>query len=242
MVRPDAANEPAALNETSSPTAGDAGANVNVGVGDPGARTISTGSRCRSTVDVTALVKFVPMGVAPMVTHGPLKVGDPGARTISTGSRCMSTVDVTALVKFVPMGVAPMVTHGPLKVGVPKTPQVPLMAPLGGAGGGVNVTVAWPLELVVTCRADSVPKSVTSPPTSVSMRTGTFASGCPVGPIAVTVIVDVLVPFWVIVSGEAVSVIVFARPEGPVSSGLSVLWTTQPAMATPAASAMARVT
>jgi hypothetical protein len=100
----------------------------------------------------------------------------------------------------VPVGVATIETHVPGSV--PHRPNWPFC----GLGGAVYTTVATPLALVTTVRADKVPKSCVTPSTFMSRRRGTPATPLPSGPMTSTLIDDCDPPSWLIASGIAFTV------------------------------------
>src|SRR5436190_6270055 len=155
----------------------------------------------------------------------------------------MSTVEVwVPPVKPLAICVAATVTQPPGSVGLNSDgEQDPNTAPFGGAAGDVKTTFAVPFEPVVTVRDDSVPKFVAVPLTSVSTRSCWPETGSPFGPRTLTTITDCDEPFCVIVSGVADRVTTWASPDGPDRAGASVWCTVQPAMAIPAARAVATV-
>ena len=72
------------------------------------------------------------------------------------------------LAKSVPSGVTEMLTVVPVSTAGP-----------AGAAGAVYTSVARPSVPVTMLRADSVPKSATTPPTMISLRSERLRSGLP---------------------------------------------------------------
>src|SRR5471032_295338 len=159
-------------------------------------------------------------------------VGAPaGGRITPVGTRRIVTCSGFAVEKLVPVAVATIETQLPgSALQVPKAPF---------DGGAVYTTVATPLASVTIERAESVPKSCTTPFKTMSTRSGSAGRPLPSGPIAVTLIEDCDPPSWLMLSGIAFSVTVSARPEGPLSAGGVVLLTVQLVVAASRANATA---
>src|SRR5262245_13229535 len=128
-----------------------------------------------SLVAVEQFTAVVPTSVPPVksagvfaagaagetVMHGRGVVGG-GRITPSGTSRMLTALGETVPKPVVLVGVATTCTH------VPGSPlQVPAL-PFGGATGDVNVTRPTPLPSVTMVRADSAPKSCTTPCTAMS--------------------------------------------------------------------------
>src|SRR5687767_5650918 len=99
-------------------------------------------------------------------------------------------------------------------------------------GGAVYVKDARPLAPVTSVRADSVPKSTTSPFARISTRSGIFGASCPLASRASMVTNVCEEPSSERTSGFAVITIDRAIPDGPASGGGSTLAIVQPAATT----------
>src|SRR3954468_6119722 len=174
-------------------------------------------SHCTSVpvVDVLCLASnSVTSPSAPVVTVKRGVTLPRGGTVVPLGTTRIVAVRAVLLAKSLPLGVTTTCTS------VAGTP-VP------AAAGAVKTTVARPLASVTTLRADSDPKSTSTPPTARSTRSDWLRSGEPFWSRAVMVTSDCDAPSCVTTSGLSVIEMAVDSSDGPVSGGVGVSFVVQ---------------